>query len=194
MDKIKLVYIIPWYKYTWEENEYKFISQIFNSIWIEVKIINIQWKYQTMFQYIEQFKKQINNNDEKFWILGFSYGAMISFISSVDLKLEFQILCSLTPFFNEDLNILKKSWIKLIWKRQTENFRQISFDKIAKQINCKTIVLAWDKEWIEVLNRIQESKEKIKNSEIYILSKVKHNLWQKEYLDKLELIIKSLKC
>lgn len=194
MDKIKLVYIIPWYGYNWEKNEYKYISELFKSVWIKTRIINIKRKYGTMTQYVNQFQKQIDNKIDKFWIFWFSFGAIISLISSVDLNPEFQILCSLSPFFKEDLSFLKKSWIKNIWKRQTEDFKRISFDKIAKRINCKTIVLAWDKEWIEVLNRIQESKEKIKNSEVYIIPKVKHNLWQKEYLDKLELIIKSLKC
>lgn len=191
----KIAFIIPGLSCPTENKEYQEIALYFKQKRIKPIFVEIDWKRNTHAQYVEQFRKQygkyINKNNEVY-VLGFSFGAMIACISTPELKPKTQILCSLSPFFKEDMPMIKKWWKDYHGKKRCEVFEKLSFDEISKKTKAKTFIIAGDKEGIEVERRAKDAKRKIKNSELIILEGVKHDISDERYLKKIAEIINKL--
>ncbi len=168
------------------------IESFFQAKNFQTVMVDIDWKYKTLSDYVAQFEKIYLENvkkDDQICFLGFSLGAMIALISSEKLKPKFQILCSLSPYFKEDLPRIK-NWWKVFWgKRRMEDFAKFSLNKLAKNIPTKTIILAGDKEDWEVEIRAKEARQKIRNSQLIFIPNAKHDIGQTEYLTEVERII-----
>lgn len=195
MDKQKIAFIIPGYSESKKNNPaYAKIGGYFKRQDIRSIIVDIDWKYRTMSDYVAQFKEEYLKNKKaaEVYFLGFSYGAMISFISSVELKPKVQILCSLSPFFKEDLPHILESWKRYAGKARMADFQNISFNALAKKASTKTIILVGDKEGKEIERRAKDANKKIKDSQLIIIPKAKHNIQQGEYLAEIERVIENL--
>lgn len=157
-------------------------------------MISIEWQRKTMSQYVEQFLEQYKKHKtEQNYFLGFSYGAMICFIVSAQVPVDTQILCSLSPFFAEDITKMKKSWVKEIGKKRTEDFKQIDAQQIITNIKARTIFLRGEKE----LKEVAESSNRIYpnlhcSKELYIVANAKHDIGDQNYQKKIEEVIASL--
>ncbi len=188
----KIAFIIPGHGCPTKNKEYQEIARYFNQKKIKPIFVEIDWKRNTHIEYIEQFKKQytqyVGKNDEVY-VLGFSFGAMISCITAPDLKPKVQILCSLSPFFKEDMPKIKQWWKDYHGKKRCEVFEKFSFSEIARNTKSKTFILIGTKEGIEVERRARAAKEKIRNSELIILEGVKHDISDERYLKKIAEII-----
>src|SRR3989344_4182526 len=101
-------------------------------------------------------------------------------------------LCSLSPYFKEDLRFLKKSWRNRVGKKRLEDLKNFSFQKLVKDITCKTLLIVGEKELKELHKRVDDAHKKIKNSELFIASNAKHEISQKEYIDKLHEVISNI--
>jgi len=189
----KIVYIIPGFTEKVNLKGYQQIIKFFKSKNFKVIPIKISWQYKVMSNYVDEFFSQLSHqqNDEVY-LFGFSFGAMIAFISAVKIKPKILFLCSLSPYFNEDLKSLKKSWKNRIGKKRMEDLKKFSFNKLVKNINCKTILVAGKNEGKELDTRVNDAHNKIKKSELIIIDDVKHEISQKEYIDKLHKIISNL--
>ena len=192
----KIAFIIPGFGESKKNNPaYMKIAGYFKTKGINPIIVDIDWKYKVMTDYVEQFKEFYAKHVEKgaeVYILGFSYGAMVACISSPELKPKIQILCSLSPFFKEDMNRIKEWWKKYTGKKRINDLAKISFNDLAKKISSKTYILAGDKEGIEVEIRARETNNKIKNSRLIFIPGAKHMIGQKEYLTEVKKMIDSL--
>ena len=188
----KIAFIIPGYGCPTKNKEYQEIVGYFKLKKIKPILIEIDWKRNTHLEYVEQFKEQYaehaSKNDEVF-VLGFSLGAMISCITAPQLKPKVQILCSLSPFFKEDMPKIKQWWKDYHGKRRCEVFNKLSFAEIARKTKSKTFILAGTKEGVEVERRARAAKEKIRNSKLIILEGVKHDISDERYLKKIAEII-----
>ena len=182
MDKI--AYIIPGYDESYlKQKGYNQIAKFFISRGIKPVHININWdiKKPADFEiYNKQFlSKYRKTKNQQIYILGFSYGAFISFLTASKTKPFTLILCSLSPYFTEDYKNLKPAWLKW-WKKNFKN--EYTFKDLAKNISAKTYLIAGDKEPISVLIRAKRAKRLIKNSSLIIAKSAKHKISQKEYL------------
>ncbi len=189
----KIVYIIPGFTEKVNLKGYQQIIKFFKSKNFKVIPIKISWQYKVMSNYVDEFFSQLSHqqNDEVY-LFGFSFGAIIAFISAVRIKPKILLLCSLSPYFNEDLKSLKKSWKNRIGKKRMEDLKKFSFNKLVKNINCKTILVAGKNEGKELDTRVNDAHNKIKKSELIIIDGAKHEISQKEYIDKLHKIISNL--
>lgn len=193
MDKI--VFIIPGYSESKKNNPaYTKIAGYFKTKGIFPVIVDIDWKHKTMSDYVKQFKNIYTKNKKsaEIYFLGFSYGAMISFISSVELKPKIQILCSLSPYFKEDFPYIREWWKRYVGQARLADFNKISFNVLAKKVSAKTIIMIGSKEGSEVDRRAKNANNKIKNSQLIIIPKAKHKIRQDEYLAEIKKVIFNL--
>ena len=182
----KVVYIIPGFKEKVSLKGYQQAIKFFKLRNFKVIPIKISWKYKIMSDYVDEFFCQLSHNkSDDVYLFGFSFGAMIAFISAVKIKPKMLFLCSLSPYFKEDLKSLKKSWRNSFGKKRLEDLKNFSFQKLAKDITCKTFLIAGEKEPKELHKRVNDAHKKIKNSELFIVDGAKHEISQKEYIDKL---------
>ena len=87
----KVFYILP--GFTEDEHSrlaYKEISNILSEKGIENKIIKITWKHKVMSDYVNEALSQIDMSKE-IYLIGFSYGAFISFIISTKINIKMQM-------------------------------------------------------------------------------------------------------
>lgn len=191
----KIVYIIPGFTEHTKQKRYRGILQFFQKSGFKMISVNITWERKVMSDYVQEFLTQYDQHskNDDVYLFGFSFGAMIAFIASGQLKPKAQFLCSLSPYFQEDLPHIKKWWKNVIGSNRVKDFNTLSFEKLAKQLNCQTLIFAGTEEGSAVARRAKEANEKIKNSQLFMIEGAKHDISQKVYLEKLkETILKTL--
>ncbi|MBI1968503.1 DUF2235 domain-containing protein [Candidatus Woesearchaeota archaeon] len=186
----RVVYIIPGFGQKTTLLEYQHVMKLFKACRFQIIPVKISWERKVMSDYLEEFLSQLQyHKNDKVTLFGFSFGAMIALIAAVKIKPKMLFLCSLSPYFKEDLRTLKKSWKNFGGKRRIADFHNFSFDKLAKKVSCKTILIAGTKEGKELLKRVEDAHKKMKNSQLILVKDAKHNFAQKEYLRKLQELI-----
>ncbi|HWC57751.1 MAG TPA: alpha/beta hydrolase [Candidatus Paceibacterota bacterium] len=191
----KIVYIIPGYCQSHlKQKGYNKIAKLFEGHGIQTVHVEMQWKKnnpQRFSDYTEQFLRAFKKpKNSKIYILGFSYGATIAFLTAAKTKPNALILCSLSPYFEEDLKDLKQAWVK--WFRRNFTQSDYSFTKLAPKIKSKTYLLVGDKEDAACLVRAKDAKRKILNSTLVIAKGAQHNIGQESYLKALKRVISKL--
>jgi len=189
----KVVYVIPGFTEKVNLKGYQQAIKSFKSKNFKVIPIKISWKYNVMSDYVDQFFCQLSHKkSDDVYLFGFSFGAMIAFISAVKLKPKMLFLCSLSPYFMEDLMFLRTTLKKYVGKKRINDLKMFSFDKLAKDIRCKTLLIIGENEYKLVHNRVLDAHKKINKSRIIIINNAKHNISQKEYMNKVHEIISDL--
>jgi alpha/beta superfamily hydrolase len=191
---MKKVYIIPGFNESHlKQKGYDKIGSFFRKQGIKPIQVSIRWRLKQPIDF-EKYNKQFlkiytKEKKSEVYILGFSYGAVIAFLTESRTKPTGLILCSLSPYFVEDYQNLKPAWLKW-WKKNFIN--DINFSKAGKNISSKTYLVAGDKEPNSVMIRAKIAKRKLRKSQLIVAKGAKHNVSQKEYLNTLEKLIGSL--
>ena len=154
-------------------------------------LIQIPWNYRTMRDWVVFARKRIDPTTENY-LFGFSYGAMIALILATEMKSKTIILCSLSPYFKEDLPRVPSSWKAYIGKRRIRDFATLSFKRLASKVTSRTILTVGEHESNVCHSRVRDAHLRLKNSRLVIIKGAKHNIHQKEYLAAVERIIRSL--
>ncbi len=183
--------MIPGFGESISQKRYSPIVKSFKSNEFNVVPVSIDWKYRTMSDYVDQFLDKVKEI-RQFYLFGFSFGAMVSVISSSRIQPRAQILCSLSPYFKEDFKYIPESWHRFIGKKRVEDFRALSFNNLASKVKCKTFILAGTLEAKEVGRRVEEAHKRIANSELILVDGAKHDVAQKEYAESLDKLIAKL--
>lgn len=186
---MKKIFIIPGFRHSSNQKEYLDVADIFKKKGFEPMIVNIKWKYTVFNQWVEQFWKSFKQEkDDEIVLLGFSYGAMIALVAATKIKPTNLVLCSLSPYFSEDIPKLKRSWLQSIGKKRVNDFSDLNFEEISKQVKCKTYLLIGEKEskkYPGLELRVLEAHKEIK-SKLIRMTNVDHNIGQKEYLETID--------
>jgi hypothetical protein len=180
----KVLYLIPWFLEKTTFKRYSALKTFLHKAWFKVISVEIDRKRKTMNDYVEDFLSTFNqhgNLDEVF-VLWFSFWAMISFISSTKLEVKAQFLCSLSPYFKEDIPSVKEQWKKALGKKRLKVFNDLWFDELSPHVKCKTYIFYGTKEWPEIAKRSKDANTKIYESELLIIEWAKHDLSEKQYI------------
>lgn len=189
----KVAYIIPGYPYKARQKPYRQIAGFFKSRGIKPVLVGMPWKHTTLSDNLEQFMRHYRKFGGKpVYVFGHSIGAVIAFVASAKIRPKLSILCSLSPVFKEDLPYLKSRWKRLMGKRRLNVLKRYGFNKIAKGVKCRTILVAGAKEYAELLRRVKAAKRKIKNSNLILIKEAHHNISQIEYLKALRKVISKI--
>lgn len=190
----RVAFIIPGFGHTPKLQIYQDIACEFEKKGIEAVILDIPWNRKVMSDYVKVFKEKYQQlSFDEGYVLGFSFGAMISFISSPELKFKTQILCSLSPWFKEDLPYLKAWWKKVVGKRRVSDLTGFSYRDLARDIDCRTILLAGSKEEIEVERNNQAVFSLLKcPKEYFVIEGAKHDITQDLYREQIYKTISEL--
>ena len=165
-----VVYIIPGFKHSPQKKEYQKIAGFFKEKGFDVELVKIDWKHKTVSDWVKQFlTKYYKNENRKKYFFGFSYGAVISLIASTKVDVEGQILCSLSPYFQEDLLGLFKSWKKMIGKRRVEVFNKLKIADLAPLVKAETFLLYGTHEGKFIELRAKDTYEKLNCKKSLIL-------------------------
>lgn len=190
----RVAFIIPGYKFSPSQSEYQQIGSYFESVKIQPIYIEVKWDRSTISNNLQSFLTIYQNTqaDEKY-VLGFSFGAVIAFLASSQVKFKAQILCSLSPYFKEDLPKIKKWWARFIGKKRYADFYSLEADKLVMTVKTPTFFLYGAEESSLVVERAQETFANLKILKKLIpVEGVKHDISDIRYLNAIDNVIKNL--
>lgn len=189
----KTVFIIPGYKQKPTSRAYREIAKILKKEGYSPVLINLPWNRTTVSKNAKYFLKKYKKiNTRKKYILGFSFGAMIAFIASTKVSPSGLILCSLSPYFKEDISKINTEGISSL---MTDDFSKLDCLVLAKRIKAKQILMLYGaKEERSLKNRVNKAYEEI-SCEDKLLIRIKeteHNIGNKRYLNTIHQAAKEL--
>lgn len=191
---MRTVYIIPGYTHSPQIKIYKDVGKIFQENGFKVVYVKIDWKYKTISDWVDQFLNEYYKSDgSKKYLFGFSFGAVISILSSTKVKIDSQILCSLSPYFDIDLTKIYKSWKKQIGKNRIEDFEKLNMEKVARFVKAKTYLLYGTREGRFIKERAEDTYKKLNcYKKLILVNGAKHDIGNKEYLEAIKKVIEDL--
>ena len=188
----KTLFLIPGFTHSVKENAYKKVSAVFKKHDYTVIGFEPSWKRSTVSDQAAAFisfveSKKINPDECAF--LGFSFGAIIALIGAGKIKPKELFLCSLSPYFAEDIKIMSANWKKFIGKKRVADFTTMNCKKLCAQIHSSTHLFVGGKESNKfpiLLRRIKAAHASISGSTLTLIPNAIHDIGQKEYLDALD--------
>ncbi len=191
----KIVYLVPGYGESHlKERGWSKVAKLFESKGITPIHVNINWKEtspERFSDYTQDFLKEFKRpKNTEVYVLGFSFGAIIAFLTAHKTNPKALILCSLSPYFEEDIPRLKPQWVK--WWKKTFVESNYSFAKLAVKIKSKTYIIVEDIDAKDISYRARDAKKKISNATLVVAKGAKHRIIQKEYMMALERVVSKL--
>lgn len=184
----KTLFLIPGFTHSVKENAYKKVSAVFKKHGYTVIGFEPSWKRSTVSDQAATFISFVENkkiNPDECAFLGFSFGAIIALIGAGKIKPKELFLCSLSPYFVEDMKDIPSRWRKIIGKNRMTDFETMNGKKISKKIVSATHLFVEGKEYGEgptVLRRSKAIHKNIPKSNLTIVPNVGHDIGEKEYL------------
>lgn len=165
---------------------YKNIAKMFATSGFHPVLVDISWKGTTISTNVEHFLKKFKKSPaSKKYILGFSYGAMIAFIAAAEVKVEGLILCSLSPYFSEDLKDLKNKNLSSLARLRYEDFAKFNSGSIAKKTRAKQILMIYGaSEARALVARVKKTFDQINLSQKSLISiaRTEHEIGSAKYM------------
>ncbi len=188
----KTIFIIPGFRHLPTNKAYKEIAKLLKTEGYDPIPVTIPWKQTTISEnteyFLKKFKRKLHQDGmQKVYILGFSFGAMIAFLASTKVKVNGLILCSLSPFFKED--VLKK-----VKSLRDKDFSQLHCATLAKRIMAKKILMLYGaKETKPLIKRVTTAYEQIPsdNKYLFAIQKTEHDIADKKYVYAIHQITKA---
>lgn len=195
MPKKRPIFIIPGFRQTPTNKAYREISKLLISEGFTPVLMSIPWEKTTISKNTEYFLKEYKRSrSRKKNILGFSYGAMIAFLAATKVDVDTLILCSLSPYFQEDV-IQKRVPRSPIQADRYEDFSKLNSQDLAKKIKARQILMLYgSREAKELVKRVTQTFDNISLSKKQLLKikKTEHNIGDKRYLQTIQQIAQTL--
>lgn len=176
MKKKGTFFIIPGFRQRATNKTYKEISNFLKKEGFTPVIVPVEWSKNSIQENAEHFVNVYSKSrSRRKYVLGFSYGAMIALIASSKIQIEGLVLCSLSPYFKNDLKHNS---------RKTE-YVHLDSSKLAKKTKAKKILMLYGKnEAKDLVKRVSETfiDLKLQNKYLIPVESAEHNIGHKEYL------------
>lgn len=180
----KTLFIIPGFKEKFSHKQYRALHKLFVAKGFEVKVAPIVWDRRVMTDWIAQFSEFFQSNrGKKNVVFGFSFGAMIALLTARALRPDELVLCSLSPYFAEDLPKIPDRWKRFIGKRRTTNFGRYWMKSAVKGLSIKTKVFiggAEQKKFGSLASRCTLVAKALSAS-VIVIDGVKHDIGDPRY-------------
>lgn len=192
MIKKRRVYLIPGFDDNPTAPMYRMVREYFRQKYVQCKLVKIDWKYNSIENYVIQFLSQYKRSEKAVtYLFGFSFGALLALLVTPLINPNKLYLCSLAPFFKEDIKS-NAEFIKWIGRRRWLSLKKISFNQLVKKISSKTVIIVGSNELASVKRRATAAKTLIKMSKLFIAKGATHNLLDKTYDKTLRNIIQKI--
>ena len=191
----KVLFVIPGFRQQPTSRAYKELGKLLKNCGYSPILVKIPWKNSTISQNTEYFLKKFEKTKtQKKYILGFSYGAMIALIASTKVSSSGLIICSLSPYFKEDVTKTNKAISTLMYQRY-KDFAKLHCGTLAKHIKARQIIMLYGTEESKTLiRRATKAFSQIRSRRKYLIPilKTEHDIGSKRYLDTIDLAARAL--
>lgn len=175
------VYILPGFGDQASSNMYKNVVNYFSTN-ASCELIPLHWKYNSVGNYLGEILSYVTiRSDEKIILFGFSFGALLALMVSSIIHPDKLFLCSLSPFFREDITKNKQAIVNTLGKKRSEFLQHISFKRIAEGVSCPVDLFVGEQESPTVIKRAGEVHLRLRRSTLFIVRQADHNLLNESY-------------
>lgn len=192
----KVIFIIPGFRQSPKSLAYKNLAKMLTIEGFTPIVMDIPWKGNTITSNSTYFISQFNKTKAlKKYILGFSYGAMIAFLASTQVKTDGIILCSLSPYFKEDVIKIKSGPRSALMQARYRDFAQLHCEALAKKIKTDQVLMLYGaQEARTLIRRVTETFGEITvpYKKLISIKKTEHDIKDKKYLHQIYLATQSL--
>lgn len=179
-------FIIPGFKQKTTSKSFLWLREFLNGKGFDVVMVPITWDYRTITDNVTEFEKlYLKYKSEENYILGFSYGAVIAFVSSEKLQPKKLLLCSLSSDFKEDVASMSDTIKDYIGKKRVADCLTRSGRDIAKKLTVPTTIFYGEKEgtlYPQLKKRCEETTHLAKNIKLVIVKDSPHDITHPEYV------------
>lgn len=189
MIKKKIIFMIPGFGESTKDQAYSTISKELKLLRYQIVPHQPQWKNNTIKKWLVDFQKILKQYDSKPAILGFSFGAYIALLAAQNFKFSKMILCSLSPYFKEDIKHLPPIAHKMLGKKRIQDFSNYAFPK---DLKIPAVFLVGDQDMELVVKRSIISHRQYRGAKKFILVKgAEHDLNNKNYIASIKKALSS---
>ena len=182
----KTLFLIPGFYQKATDHCYRWLTKYLKSKGYDVIAVPVHWKNRTMTDYVRDFEKFfLQRMGTKNYFLGFSYGAVIAFMTTSRLGPEKVYLCSLSPDFKEDASSIKSYELKLIGKKRFADVKTRSAKKIAKELKIPSVLFYGEvegKKYPQLKKRVEETVKLSSRTKLVIVKDAPHKIDHPEYI------------
>lgn len=193
----KTVFIIPGFRHGPGTRGYKEIAGILRKEGYFPVLSRISWKKRTVSENAAFFLKEFSRmKRKKKYILGFSFGAMVALLASTKVRSSGLILCSLSPFFREDIAKVKTNLMSALMAERYEDFAQLQSTVLAKKIKTKQVHMLYGaREAKSLKKRVNKTFDQIVSSrkQLTQIQKTEHEIGSFRYLQTIQQIARVLR-
>lgn len=184
----KTLFIIPGFKEKISDPQYVALRKVFVREGFDVHVVPIVWDRRVMTDWVAQFDEYYREHrGKKNIVLGFSFGAMIALVTAQRLRPDALALCSLSPYFAEDLPKIPDRWRRFIGKRRTEDFARYSMKQAVKglSISAKVFIGGAEQQQFRLLAARCTLAATALKCPVTVIDGVKHDIGDVRYRDAL---------
>ncbi|MBI2033394.1 MAG: hypothetical protein HYT10_02950 [Candidatus Levybacteria bacterium] len=194
--KKKTVFVIPGYRHRITQKPYRKLAKMLKKEGYSPILISIPWKQTTISENTKLFLNKYKKiHARKKYILGFSFGAMIALLASTKIRTSGLVLCSLSPYFKEDMKKITRIKSPAVTPKRREDFSRLHAKTLAKQIKAGQIrMLYGEKEEKVLINRVLKTYTDIsaKNKYLIPIQNTEHNIGDIRYLRTIDQVARQL--
>lgn len=184
---MKTFFIVPGFRMKATDREYSWLVDFLKNKGFKVVAVPVHWNHKALSENAEEFVDFYNKNKSEInYVLGFSYGSVITFITASILKSKKIFLCSLSPDFTEDRSSMDKSSIRYIGKKRFDDTKNRSAIKLAKELKVPTVLFYGEKEGIQypqLKKRAEETSKLASKTKLLIVKNSPHKIDFPSYID-----------
>lgn len=184
----KTLFIIPGFKEKISDPQYVALRRAFMRKGFDVHVVPIVWDRRVMTDWVVQFEKYFfEHRGAKNAVLGFSFGAMIALVTAQRARPDALVLCSLSPYFAEDLSMIPERWRRFIGKRRTEDFARYSMKQTVKGISipAQVFIGGAEQQKFRLLAARCARAATVLGCPVTVIDGVKHDIGDVRYRDAL---------
>jgi len=194
---IKTFFILPGFGMQANHESFKWLVKFLEDKGFKVIKTPVNWNYKTLSKNALEFVDFFNKNKgDVNYVLGFSYGAVITLLSANVTKPKNIYLCSLSPDFKEDISLMDTNIVKYIGKRRFADAYTREGKKLAKELVVPSVVFygeAEGKKFPSLKIRCEETARLAKNSKLVVVKDAPHKIDFPEYIDAIKNILNKTK-
>ncbi len=185
-------FIIPGFRQSTTDPAWQAIKSMIIPKGHKVVMVQPKWSYHTLTDWVKDLNTIRQSCPGDHGLLGFSFGAMIAFVSAAKQPAQVTILCSLSPYFQEDLSLLRPWWKEKTGKHRIADFANLSFNQLAKKQTGQTYLLVGENEVPECRQRFDKAMEMLPKVQGQVVPKAGHNIDHINYLASLQKVVSNL--
>ncbi len=183
----KTFFIVPGFKMKAGDPSYSWLVKYSEEKKMSVIKVPVKWDNTVVSENAKDFIDFYNKNkSEVNYILGFSYGSVITLLDANILKPNKIFLCSLSPDFVEDRHMMEEGVIKFIGKKRYTDTLTRSGKELAKNLQVPSVVFygeAEGREYPQLKLRAEETVRLAKNSKLVIVKDAPHQIDFPSYVE-----------